>query len=216
MSAVPSHLLICSCEKTMPLDAAAIGRGCAGKITQANQLCGLELDRFKAGAGRRRADHGGVHPGSPAVSRSRGEFTAGRAHLRQHSRNRRLVERRGRGRPEGRGADRGGAGRHAADLAGDAGEQRRRADLWPRRGRDRGRAASRRPSRHHRAAEQTRRRRRRAAPTNSRCSRAPSAMPAAISAPSSLRSTTMRCRSLRRARNWCSGRRAMAPPRPAT
>src|SRR5258708_16992100 len=47
MSAAPSHLLICSCEKTMPLDAQAIGRGCAGKITQANQLCGLELDRFK-------------------------------------------------------------------------------------------------------------------------------------------------------------------------
>lgn len=32
----------------MPLDAPAIGRGCAGKITQADQLCGLELDRFKA------------------------------------------------------------------------------------------------------------------------------------------------------------------------
>lgn len=32
----------------MPLDAQAIGRGCAGKITQADQLCGLELDRFKA------------------------------------------------------------------------------------------------------------------------------------------------------------------------
>jgi ferredoxin len=47
MSAAPSHLLICSCEKTMPLDAQAIGRGCAGTITQANQLCGLELDRFK-------------------------------------------------------------------------------------------------------------------------------------------------------------------------
>jgi ferredoxin len=31
----------------MPLDAQAIGRGCAGKITQANQLCGLELERFK-------------------------------------------------------------------------------------------------------------------------------------------------------------------------
>jgi ferredoxin len=31
----------------MPLDAQAIGRGCAGRITQANQLCGLELDRFK-------------------------------------------------------------------------------------------------------------------------------------------------------------------------
>ncbi|MBR1286306.1 4Fe-4S binding protein [Bradyrhizobium sp. AUGA SZCCT0177] len=31
----------------MPLDVPAISRGCAGKITQANQLCGLELDRFK-------------------------------------------------------------------------------------------------------------------------------------------------------------------------
>jgi len=47
MSAESSHLLICSCEKTMPLDARAIGRACAGKITQANQLCGLELERFK-------------------------------------------------------------------------------------------------------------------------------------------------------------------------
>src|SRR3978361_1795558 len=47
MSAAKSHLLICSCEKTMPLDAQAIGRGCAAKITQANQLCGLELERFK-------------------------------------------------------------------------------------------------------------------------------------------------------------------------
>ena len=42
-----AHLLICSCEKTMPLDVPAINRGCAGKITQANQLCGLELERFK-------------------------------------------------------------------------------------------------------------------------------------------------------------------------
>jgi hypothetical protein len=48
MSAASPHLLICSCEKTMPLDAQAIGRGCAGRITQSDQLCGLELDRFKA------------------------------------------------------------------------------------------------------------------------------------------------------------------------
>lgn len=47
MSAATSRLLICSCEKTMPLDAEAIGRGCTATITQANQLCGLELDRFK-------------------------------------------------------------------------------------------------------------------------------------------------------------------------
>src|SRR4030081_144981 len=47
MSTTSSHLLICSCEKTMPLDAQAIGRGCTGNITQANQLCGLERARFK-------------------------------------------------------------------------------------------------------------------------------------------------------------------------
>ena len=42
------HLMICTCEKTMQLDARAIGRACSGRITQANQLCGLEIDRFKA------------------------------------------------------------------------------------------------------------------------------------------------------------------------
>src|SRR6476620_9537187 len=42
------HLMICTCEKTMPLDARAIGRACSGRITQANQLCGLEIDQFKA------------------------------------------------------------------------------------------------------------------------------------------------------------------------
>src|SRR2546421_4155955 len=47
MSAATSRLLICSCEKTMPLDAAAIGRGCTAKVTQANQLCGLDLGLFK-------------------------------------------------------------------------------------------------------------------------------------------------------------------------
>ena len=31
----------------MPLDAAAIGRGCTARVTQADQLCGLDLDRFK-------------------------------------------------------------------------------------------------------------------------------------------------------------------------
>jgi len=43
MSAAASRLLICSCEKTMPLDAEAIGRGCTAKLGQANQLCGLDL-----------------------------------------------------------------------------------------------------------------------------------------------------------------------------
>ena len=48
MNGAKSRLLICSCEKTMPLDAQAIERGCAAKVTQANQLCGLDLGQFKA------------------------------------------------------------------------------------------------------------------------------------------------------------------------
>ena len=35
----------------MPLDADAIGRGCAGRLTLADQLCGRELDRFRAALG---------------------------------------------------------------------------------------------------------------------------------------------------------------------
>src|SRR4030088_72636 len=42
------RLMICTCEKTMPLDEQAIGRVCTGRITQANQPCGQDLDRFKA------------------------------------------------------------------------------------------------------------------------------------------------------------------------
>jgi ferredoxin len=48
MSDVVPHLLICTCEKSMPLDAQAVGRACTGRITQADQLCGHELDLFKA------------------------------------------------------------------------------------------------------------------------------------------------------------------------
>jgi ferredoxin len=48
MADATPRLMICTCEKTMPLDAHAIGRVCTGRITQANQLCGLDLDRYKA------------------------------------------------------------------------------------------------------------------------------------------------------------------------
>jgi ferredoxin len=47
------HLLICSCEGTIPLDSDAIHRGCGGQPTTATQLCRAELDRFRAIA----ADH---------------------------------------------------------------------------------------------------------------------------------------------------------------
>ncbi len=42
------HLLICSCDDTMPLDADAVRGGCRVEPTTANQLCRAELDRFRA------------------------------------------------------------------------------------------------------------------------------------------------------------------------
>ena len=42
-------ILVCSCEDTMPIDAAAIGRGCKGAaIETARYLCRDQLDRFRA------------------------------------------------------------------------------------------------------------------------------------------------------------------------
>lgn len=48
MADLTEHLLICSCEGTIPLDAGAIRRGCSSEPTTATQLCGAELDRFRA------------------------------------------------------------------------------------------------------------------------------------------------------------------------
>ena len=42
------RLLVCSCEDTMPIDADAIRRSCRCKTTSAAQLCGAELERFRA------------------------------------------------------------------------------------------------------------------------------------------------------------------------
>lgn len=48
LSSTDRHIFVCSCESTMPLDSAAIGRGCRGIVHEAEQLCRRELDRFKA------------------------------------------------------------------------------------------------------------------------------------------------------------------------
>jgi ferredoxin len=48
MTDATRHLLICSCEETMPLDAGAVRRGCRGELRTATQLCRAELDRFRA------------------------------------------------------------------------------------------------------------------------------------------------------------------------
>jgi ferredoxin len=47
MADLTRHLLICSCDDTMPLDADAVSRGCRCQATPAKQLCRNELDRFR-------------------------------------------------------------------------------------------------------------------------------------------------------------------------
>ena len=47
----PRHVLICSCEDTMPLDVGALRRACRGsEVTAGRQLCRAELERFRAAA----------------------------------------------------------------------------------------------------------------------------------------------------------------------
>jgi ferredoxin len=47
----PRHVLICSCEDTMPLDLGALKRACRGsEVTGAHQLCRAELASFRAAA----------------------------------------------------------------------------------------------------------------------------------------------------------------------
>ena len=113
---------------------------------------------LQGGARRRRADHGRLHPGSAAVSGSRGEFAASRSSPSSTSARPAAGRRSRRGRSESRRADCRSGRRHAADLAGHARKQRRCTDLWPRRDCDRGGAAARRSFGHHRASDQARRR----------------------------------------------------------
>jgi Fe-S-cluster-containing hydrogenase component 2 len=47
MADLTRHLLICSCDDTMPLDGDAIRRGCRCQTATATQLCRAEIDRFR-------------------------------------------------------------------------------------------------------------------------------------------------------------------------
>jgi ferredoxin len=48
----PQHILLCSCEDTMPLDAEAMRRGCpSAKLTTGRQFCRAELERFRRAMG---------------------------------------------------------------------------------------------------------------------------------------------------------------------
>lgn len=48
MTDEPRRILACSCEGTMPLDAAALARGCGGDLRVARQLCRADLGAFRA------------------------------------------------------------------------------------------------------------------------------------------------------------------------
>ncbi|MEP9396973.1 4Fe-4S binding protein [Mesorhizobium sp. KR2-14] len=53
MRDVKPHLMICTCEKSMPLDREAIARGCGScGITQADHLCGAQLPLFREAIAR--------------------------------------------------------------------------------------------------------------------------------------------------------------------
>jgi ferredoxin len=41
-------IFICSCERTMPLDAHTVRRGCGAKVETADHLCRAEIERFRA------------------------------------------------------------------------------------------------------------------------------------------------------------------------
>ena len=47
MGGAASKLFVCSCERTMPLDEAALAKGC-GAFQRADQLCGSQLALFRA------------------------------------------------------------------------------------------------------------------------------------------------------------------------
>ena len=47
MGGAKPHLMICTCERTMPLDPQAVSRGCSGNVTRHDHLCGAELGEFR-------------------------------------------------------------------------------------------------------------------------------------------------------------------------
>ena len=52
MAERPRNIVICSCEDTMPLDVGAVKRGCKGaSILTGNQLCRIELEKFRKASG---------------------------------------------------------------------------------------------------------------------------------------------------------------------
>ena len=153
------HLMICTCEKTMPLDAPAIGRACTGRITQADQLCGLEIDRFKAALAEGGPITVACTQEAPLFREVAEDLVSSSAltfvNIREAAGWSKDAAAAG---PKAAALIAAAAEEFAAHRAGDARKQRRRLDLWPRRCGDRGRSPTCRPSRRHGASDQARRR----------------------------------------------------------
>ena len=136
------------CRSTRTRFRAAVA---APRSKTASQLCRAEIERFRDGRRERRRR-------SPSAARRRRRCSpkspasdAGAIVLRQYARNRRLVEGRRRGRAEDGGAARGRRRAACPKFPMSASKRRRRAHLWPRRARHRGRQAAVGSSRRHRA-----------------------------------------------------------------
>ncbi len=145
------QILICSCEDTMPLDADAVRRGCRGaQVTTAHHLCRAEIDRFRAAVGEGEPLIVGCTQEAPLFSEVAEEQESSAPLTFVNVRETAGWSDRGRRRRAENGrADRGRRRAGAGFSAGQPVERRRHAGLRPRRARDRGRKAARRPSRRH-------------------------------------------------------------------
>jgi ferredoxin len=84
MAERPPSILICSCEDTMPLDAAALKRGCRGaEVLTAHQLCRAELERFRAAAAGGAPLVVGCTQEAPVFSEAAGDADVTYANIRE-------------------------------------------------------------------------------------------------------------------------------------
>jgi ferredoxin len=84
MAERPPNILICSCEDTMPLDAAAVRRGCRGaEVSTARQLCRAELEKFRAAAAGGAPLLVGCTQEAPVFSEAAGDAAVTYANIRE-------------------------------------------------------------------------------------------------------------------------------------
>jgi ferredoxin len=80
----PPKILICSCEDTMPLDKAAVERGCRGaEVSSARQLCRVELEKFRVAAAGGEPLIVGCTQEAPLFSETAGDADVTYANLRE-------------------------------------------------------------------------------------------------------------------------------------